>query len=91
MVDKMEERRKWRNLNKELGRAVYRKLNNGQRRETDRAQIEWWERQFSELKELERKGRSDLLYAKVKELYQWNRGGKKQESVLSKDGNLLTQ
>ena len=35
--------------------------------------------------------RSELIYAKVKELCQEGRRGKKQDSVLSKDGVLLTE
>ena len=70
----MEERWKWKNINTELGKAVnsIRKVNNELRRETDRVRAEWWERQCCELEEMERKGRSDLLYAKVKELCQGN-------------------
>lgn len=46
--------------------------------------------QCRELEELEKRGRSDLMYSKVKELCQRDRGGKKQESMLSKDETLLT-
>ena len=86
----MEERRKWKNVNVEHGRATYGKLNNELRRETDRARAKLWENQCSELEELERRWRSDLLYAKVKELCLGDRSSKKQESVLNKDGKLLT-
>ncbi|KAG7483031.1 hypothetical protein JOB18_037166 [Solea senegalensis] len=51
----------------------------------------WWEFQCNELEALERMGRSDLVYAKVNELSKEKRGGKKQDSVLSKDGILLTE
>lgn len=37
MVDKMEERRAWKNVNTENGIAIYRKLNNEIRGEEDRA------------------------------------------------------
>ena len=56
----------------------------------NRARTEVWERQCSELEEQERKGRSVLLYAKVKQLCKGDRRGKKQESVSNEDGNLLT-
>lgn len=91
MLDKMEERRKWKNVNTENGRKMYRKLNNKLPRETDRARVSWWESQCSELGDLEGLGRSDLIYAKVKELCQDKHGGKKQDSVLSKDEILLTE
>ena len=64
----MEERQKWKNVNTEHGRAMYRKLNNKLCREMDRVHAKWWVNQCSELEEPERRGRSDLLYAKVKEL-----------------------
>ena len=49
MVNKMEERRKWKNVNTKHGRAMYRKLNNELRKETDRARAKWLANQCSEL------------------------------------------
>lgn len=69
---------------------MYRKFNNELCRETDGACAKWWESQCNKLEDLERIGRSDLIYAKVKELCQGKRRGKKRESVLSKHGALLT-
>ena len=43
------------------------------------------------MKELERMRRSDLVYVKVKELSQKTRGGKKEDSIQSKEGVLLTE
>ncbi|KAG7494822.1 hypothetical protein JOB18_038345 [Solea senegalensis] len=91
MLDKMEKRRKWKNVNTVQGRMMYRKLNNELRRETDKARSSWWEFHCNELEDLERMGRSDLVYAKVNELSKEKREGKKQDSVLSKDGILLTE
>ena len=36
MIDKKEERRKWKNVNREHSGRMYRNLNNELRRETDR-------------------------------------------------------
>ena len=38
MVRKMEERRRWKNINSELGKSIYRKINNQLRQETKKAQ-----------------------------------------------------
>lgn len=43
MIDKKEERRKWKNVNREHGKRMNRKLNNEFQRETDRARAVWWE------------------------------------------------
>ena len=37
MIDKMEERRQWKNVNTDEGRQKYRSLNNQLRRATDKA------------------------------------------------------
>ena len=42
MINKMKERRKWKNSRTEIGKKLYRKLNNEQRRVTDKARDEWW-------------------------------------------------
>lgn len=42
------------------------------------------------LEDLGGSGRSHLVYAKIKEIHQEDRGSKKQGNVVSKDGTLLT-
>src|SRR5215470_10426065 len=68
MLKKMEEWRKFKSGNTESGRKMYRRLNNELRRETERAREIWWENECRELEELNRRGRSDIVYAKVKKL-----------------------
>lgn len=68
MLDRMEERRKWKNVNTEEGRRNYKSLNNSLRRETDKAREIWWREQCTELEHLDNAGRSDLLYRKVREI-----------------------
>src|SRR5437870_1124999 len=68
MLEKMEERRTWKSRNTVYGKKKYRQLNNELRRETQKAKEEWWDRECSELVELDARGRSDLVYAKVKKL-----------------------
>jgi hypothetical protein len=91
MLDKMDERRKWKNINTDEGRSKYRKLNNELRRETEKAREEWWKTECEELELLDRKGRSDLMYDKVRRLSKQNTGAcSKANAINSIDGNLLT-
>src|SRR6188508_2491160 len=68
MVNKMDERRKWKNKSNEEGKKRYRELNNELRREAAKAKETWWSRECTELEELDKKGRSDLVYDKVAKL-----------------------
>ena len=58
----------------------------------DKAKEEWWSRECDELEELNSKGRSDLVYAKVAKLT-WNkRLGNKSGTVVADDaGNRITE
>ena len=49
MINKMDERRKLKNLNTDVGRQRYRELNNELRRETDKAREQWWREECEEL------------------------------------------
>lgn len=90
MIDKMEERRKWKNVSTVEGRQTYRKINNDLRRETDRAREEWWKNQCQELEQLHLHGRSDLVYNKIKSLCGLERGQKSAKGITSGTGQLLT-
>ena len=68
MLDKMDLRRKWKNVNTIEGKKEYKRLNNELRRVTERAREQWWNDQCAELEKLDKKGRSDLVYNKVREL-----------------------
>ena len=68
MLDKMAERRKWKNVKSEEGKRKYRQLNNELRRETDRARESWWEKECKELEEMDKIGQSDRMYAKVRQI-----------------------
>jgi len=68
MLDRMEERRMWKNVDTTEGRSNYKSLNNSLRRETDRARENWWREQCAGLEQLDKDGRSDLLYRKVREI-----------------------
>ncbi|XP_047478507.1 craniofacial development protein 2-like [Penaeus chinensis] len=90
MLVKMDERRKWKNANTEVGRGKYRKLNNELRRTTDRAREQWWEEERGEIERLDGMGRSDRVYQRVKKLTSDKRSNNAQRGIKSKDGELLT-
>src|SRR6476619_5370872 len=68
MMEKMQERRKWKNKNTKEGKRTYRRLNNELRKETDQARERWWKNQCHEFEELDRRARPDSVYAKVEQL-----------------------
>ena len=64
----MNEQRKWKAVNNEEGRKNYRRLNNELRRTTDKAREDWWRSQCEELELLDKKGRTDIMYAQIKKI-----------------------
>jgi len=90
MLNKMDERRKWKRINTQDGKRQYKRLNNELRRETDSARERWWTQECEELEKLDREGKSDRVYAKVKELCAEKKNCRTKAGILSKDGHLLT-
>ena len=68
MFRKMEERNQAKKVSTEEGRKKCRRLNNELRRITDEAYENWWKEECASLELLERQGRIDLLYARIKEI-----------------------
>src|SRR3989442_8953149 len=91
MTNKMDERRSWKNKNGEYGRQRYRQLNNELRRGAAKAKEEWWSKECAELEELDSKGRSDLVYAKVEKLTWKKKVGSKNVGVMDSAGNTVTE
>ncbi|KAG1714102.1 hypothetical protein GQR58_001748 [Nymphon striatum] len=89
MLNKMDERKKWKNVNNTKGKEMYKKLNNELRRETESAREKWWEEQCTELENIDKKGRSDLMYNKVKELTREKSKDKENTSIMGKDGIII--
>src|SRR5207244_6697020 len=58
--------------------------------ETQKAKEEWWDRECSELEELDARGRSDLMYAKVKKLPAKKNVSSKSTTIKDDTGKLLT-
>ena len=82
MLEKMDERRKWKNNNTEEGKKKYSSLNNELRRETDKAREDWWEAKCDELAEYHKRSRSDLLYYGVKRLTRTNKSESRKNVAL---------
>src|SRR6059036_3490862 len=91
MTNKMDERRSWKNKNDEYGRQRYRQLNNELRREAAKAKEEWWSKECAELEELDSKGRSDIVHAKVARLTWKKKMTSKNVGVKSSAGNIVTE
>ena len=91
MMQKMQERRKWQNKNKEEGKRTYRRLNNELRGETDQARERWSENECNELEELDRRARLDLVYAKVGQLTRKKRTNCTSEAIKDETEKLLTE
>ena len=66
MISKMDERRKWKNVNMEEGRLNYRRLRNELIRATEKAENEYLEYICKVFMEFHRTGRYDLMYMKTK-------------------------
>src|SRR6266576_1795586 len=91
MLEKMDERRKFKSRTDEEGKKRYRKLNNELRRETEKAREKWLEEECKEIEELEKKGRTDLMYKRVKQTT-WDKKckvGRKCE-IEDKNGEIIT-
>ena len=91
MLETMKERRKWKSRNTEMGKKKYRQLKNELRRDTEKAKAIWWESECKELEDLDRRGRSDLVYAKVGQLTGKNRNINRSITVKDKQGALLNE
>jgi hypothetical protein len=61
MISKMDERRKWTNVNTEESRKNYRRLRNELKRATDSAKKEYLENICNEIMEFQRTGRYDVM------------------------------
>ena len=67
-------------------------LNNELRRETDKAREDWWRGECDELEELDKRGRTDLMYTKVKQITRTGKSGNGSSSTIKdRNGALLTE
>ncbi|PNF27481.1 hypothetical protein B7P43_G08244, partial [Cryptotermes secundus] len=89
MMSKMEERRKWKNVNNEECRRKYRRLRNELKRATDRAKKEYLEKICNEIMEFQRTSRYDLMYMKTKELGWKENHGIQNVGIEDSQGNRI--
>ena len=66
MMEKMREITWRKGIATEERRRMYRRLDKLLRKKTDKAKEEWFKDQCSKIEELEKRGRLDLMYHKVK-------------------------
>ena len=90
MIEKMDQRRRWKSVNTEVGRKKYKQLNNDLRRETEKAREVYWDTACTELEELEKRNRADLVYAKVKQLTSKKGNNNSVAAIKSSNGEVLT-
>jgi uncharacterized membrane-anchored protein len=89
MISKMDERRKWKNVNNEEGRKNYRKLRNKLKRATDNAKEEYLESVCDKIIGFQRTGRYDLMYMKTKELGWKENQGIQNIGIEDSQGNII--
>ena len=80
-----------KNVRTKEGNSMYKKLNNELRRETDRAREDWWKGECEELEELDRGGRSDLMYRRIKTLTGQDKIKNKNEGIKDEQGELRSE
>ena len=90
ILNKMDEMRKWKSVSTDEGRQRYKQLHKELRNETNKAREAWWGKTCEELETMDRTGRTDLMYARVKSITKKNRNENSGCMVKSADGNLLT-
>ncbi|XP_049838043.1 srfA-induced gene J protein-like [Schistocerca gregaria] len=61
MLKKMEDQRKWKNVETEEGKKRYGKLNNVLRRETEEAREKWMKQKCNKMEKMENEGSSDIV------------------------------
>jgi type I site-specific restriction endonuclease len=77
MISKMDERRKWKNVNNEEGRRNYRRLRNELKKATEKAKKEYLENICNDIIEFQRTGRYDLMYVKTRLEVRWEKLSRK--------------
>jgi hypothetical protein len=89
MISKMDERRKWKNVNNKEGRKNYGRLRNKLKRAMDNAKKEYLESMCDEIIEFQRTGRYDLMYMKTKELGWKENQGIQNIGIKNSQGNII--
>ena len=88
MIQDMEERRKWKHQSSVEANQAYKRLNNKLRKTTDKAREAWWRQQCEDIEVMQRSGRYDQVYDKIRRLSKKNRESRGIE-IRDKEGTLL--
>jgi hypothetical protein len=89
MINNMGERRKWENVNNEVGRNNYRRLRNELKRETDNVKKDYLESICDEIIEFERREHYDLMYMKTEEPGWKENHGIQNIGIEDSQGNMI--
>jgi hypothetical protein len=89
MISKMDERRKWKNLNTGKGRKNSRRLRKELKRATNNAKKEYPKNIRNEIMEFQRTWRYDLMYMKTKELGWKENQGIQNSGIEDSQGNRI--
>jgi hypothetical protein len=89
MISKMDERRKWKNVNNEDGKKNCGRLRNELKRATDNAKKEFLESIWDEIIEFQRTGCYGLMYMKREELDWHENHGIKNIGIEDSQGNII--
>ena len=90
MLEKMEERRKWKRDESEYGKRQYRKINNELRRTTDKAREEWMKEQCYVIEKLEKEGKVEEMYKIVRRLTMRKPRAISKKGMKDKGGRVTT-
>ena len=91
MLDKMDERRKWKNIRTMEGQERYKQLHKELRRETEQAREKWWTTTCNDLMEMDRRGRADRMYTIVKSVSREKSTARANTVIRDGAGVLLTE
>uniref|UniRef100_A0A8D8WNZ2 Craniofacial development protein 2 n=1 Tax=Cacopsylla melanoneura TaxID=428564 RepID=A0A8D8WNZ2_9HEMI len=90
MLEKMEQRRQWKNVNTDEGRKQYKKMNNELRRETDKAREQWMQKQCERIEELEKLCKIEEMYQVVKTITAKKTNVIKRQGMKNKNGIITS-
>ena len=91
MINKIDERKKLKNVSTEEGRKNYRVVRKMLRRATENDKKEYLENIYNEVMEYERTGRYDLMYMKTKQLGWKETQGIQNVDVEDSQGNRIVE
>ena len=80
MIKLMDERKKWKRVNTEVGKKMYRALNNRLNRSTDKAREIWYKSKCDKIDQNIKEWKSGIAYRLAKEVTGKQKGAKRNAS-----------